>query len=85
MKYEEKKIPTGDIEKIDIFIRMLKIKKNQNIYYENKNNNNKEKKEKEEEEEKKKQNYIENRRKKMEDIKNIFLNKTKEKKNYEEE
>ncbi len=27
MKYEEKKIPTGDIEKIDIFIRMLKIKK----------------------------------------------------------
>ena len=64
MKYEEKKIPTGDIEKIDIFIRMLKIKKNQNIYYENKNNNNKEKKEKEEEEEKKKQNYIENRRKK---------------------
>ncbi len=43
MKYEEKKIPTGDI---DIFIRMLKIKKNQNIYYENKNNNNKEKKKK---------------------------------------
>ena len=84
IKFEEKKIPSGDIEKIDIFIKMLRIKKNQNIYYENKNNHNKEK-EKEEEEEKKKQNYIENRRKKMEDIKNIFLNKTKEKKNYEEE
>ena len=82
MKFEEKKIPSGDIEKIDSFIRMLKIKKNQNIYYENKNNHNKEK---EEEEEKKKQNYIENRRKKMEDIKNKFSNKTKEKKNYEEE
>ena len=45
MKYEEKKIPTGDIEKIDSFIRMLKIKKNKNIYYENKNNNNKKKEE----------------------------------------
>ncbi len=87
IKFEEKKIPSGDIEKIDIFIKMLRIKKNQNIYFDNKNNNIKEKEEKEDEEDKKKQNYIEyieKRRKKMEDIKNIFSNKIEENKNYKE-
>ena len=82
---KKKKIPSGDIDKIDNYIRILRIRKNQNFYYENKNNNIKEKDEKENEEEKQKQIYIEKRRKKMEDIKNIFSNKTKEKKNYEEE
>ena len=85
MKFEEKKIPSGDIDKIDNYIRILRIRKNQNFYYENKNNNIKEKDEKENEEEKQKQIYIEKRRKKMEDIKNIFSNTTinyeKEKKN----
>ena len=85
MKFEEKKIPSGDIDKIDNYIRILRIRKNQNFYYENKNNNIKEKNEKENEEEKQKQIYIEKRRKKMEDIKNIFSNTTinyeKEKKN----